>query len=91
MDHSEFRIGLEFWCSDRQWRCTDVESRVVVAIRVDATNIASHDGEVTSTRRLTRTEAEEAGWFNGPPYGVAESVFDEDDLDGCSIDPEGMD
>lgn len=32
---------------------------------------------------MTHAEAEAEGWFNGPPYGVAETVFDEYDLEGC--------
>jgi hypothetical protein len=31
-------------------------------------------------------EAEAQGWLNGPPYAVAESVFDEDDFEGCSME-----
>ena len=27
-------------------------------------------------------------WLNGPPYALAESVFDEYDIEGCSIEPE---
>jgi hypothetical protein len=26
---------------------------------------------------------EDPSWYNGPPYAVAEMVFDEDDLGGC--------
>jgi hypothetical protein len=33
--HSEFKIGLEFTCGDSRWRCTDVGSRVVVAINLN--------------------------------------------------------
>jgi hypothetical protein len=36
---SDFRIGLEFWMSGFRWRCTDVGSRLVVAIQL------SHDHE----------------------------------------------
>ncbi len=32
MTYFEFRIGMEFTCGDKHWRCTDVGSRVVVAI-----------------------------------------------------------
>jgi hypothetical protein len=32
MKHEQFRIGEEFWCGERRWRCTDVGSRVIVAI-----------------------------------------------------------
>lgn len=27
---------------------------------------------------------EDPSWYNGPPYAVAEAVFDEDDMMGCS-------
>lgn len=35
MKVSDFRIGLEFWMSGKQYRCTDVGSRTAVAIRLD--------------------------------------------------------
>jgi hypothetical protein len=28
------------------------------------------------------------GGLRGPPYAVAEVVFDEDDMTGCSLEPE---
>ena len=28
----------------------------------------------------------DASWYDGPPYAVAEIVFDEDDLGGCQLD-----
>ena len=30
---------------------------------------------------------EDVSWYNGPPYAVAETVFDEYDLGGCQLDP----
>ncbi len=36
MRHSEFVIGQSFNTGQRLWRCTDVGTRLVVAIRVDA-------------------------------------------------------
>ncbi len=33
MQHSDFSIGLEFYCGGNRWRCTDVGSRVIVAIQ----------------------------------------------------------
>ncbi len=89
MNLSEFYIGLEFVCSGRRWRCTDVGSRVVVAIRVDEVTIGSVDpatGE-RGQRTVAGEEAERSGWFRGPPYSVAEAVFDEDDLEGCEPAP----
>ena len=34
-------------------------------------------------RVLNQAEAETEGWFHGPPYAVAEQVFDENDMKGC--------
>ncbi len=90
MTLDEIRIGGEFWCSGRRWRCTDVGTRVVVAIRVyEATMAISKDGVVT-TRAMSGEEAEAIGWFEGPPYGVVETVFDEDDLGICSLTRTGV-
>lgn len=67
MQRSEFVIGTEFFTGNGRWRCTDVGSRVIVAIKID--------------------EAKDASWLRGPPYAVAEAVFDENDLEGCALDP----
>jgi hypothetical protein len=84
MKHSEFSIGTVFECGGRTWRCTDVGTRTIVAIRIDAVNVGSNDSN--HRRTLSGAEAEVEGWFNGPPYAVAEHVFDENDLEGCRLD-----
>ncbi len=66
MKHIDFRIGTEFYTGAGKWRCTDVGTRVIVAIRIDD----------QVPRNLV-----------GPPYSVAENVFDEYDFGGCSADP----
>jgi len=63
MRHDSVRIGSHFLCGDRHWRCTDIGTRVIVAIALD------HE--------------DDPSWYNGPPYAVAEMVFDENDLEGC--------
>jgi hypothetical protein len=75
MNAKDFTIGKEFICDGGVYRCTDVGSRIVIAIRVDCVE--------TNHGILTREEGEAQGWFNGPPYAVAERVFDEDDLEVC--------
>lgn len=79
MKHSDFSIGQTFRCGDRLWRCTDVGSRVVVAVRADYVRISSQDGDTvhTITRRVGPAD------LQGPPYGLAETVFDEYDLPAC--------
>ena len=68
MEREQFKIGETFWCCGKAWRCTDIGTRVVVAICLD------HDDDPT--------------WYDGPPYAVAEVVFDEYDLEGCTPKPE---
>ena len=36
---------------------------------------------------MIKAEAEREGWFSfsGPPYAVAEAVFDENDMEGCTL------
>jgi len=35
MKHSDFYIGMEFFTAAGKWRCTDIGSRVVVAIPLE--------------------------------------------------------
>ncbi|MBP6820803.1 MAG: hypothetical protein KA368_04640 [Acidobacteria bacterium] len=67
MVKEEFQIGLEFYTASGKWRCTDVGTRVIVAIKLDKTDVS---------------------WYNGPPYAVVETVFDEYDFGGCSLNPD---
>jgi hypothetical protein len=70
MTRKDFRIGLEFHTASGKWRCTDVGTRVVVAIKLDQDDPRN---------------------YAGPPYSVAEEVFDEYDMQGCSLDPRECD
>lgn len=70
MTKNDFHIGTEFYTAAGKWRCTDIGTRVIVAIQLDK---------------------DDASWYNGPPYAVAEWVFDEYDLGGCSLDANEFD
>ncbi len=93
MDHKNFVIGNSFMCGDKEYRCTDKGTRVVVAIRVDEVEVAGGDIDVPvwgaysftarKPRLLNKAEAEAEGWFDGPPYAVLERVFDENDFPAC--------
>lgn len=80
MIKKDFFIGLEFYTAAGKWRCTDMGTRVIVAIRIDYVKVRNN----TTTEIVT----DDPSWFDGPPYAVAEQVFDEFDFDGCSFDPE---
>ena len=86
MNHNDFVIGANFWCSGKLWRCTDIGTRVIVAIRLDRVHVESTSLEVRRT--LGYAEAEAEGWFNGPPYAGVESVFDEYCIPACSLKPD---
>lgn len=35
MERGEFKVGSEFFCGEKRWRCTDVGTRAVLAIELD--------------------------------------------------------
>ena len=72
MKIEEFEIGSEFMMSDKRWRCTDIGTRVIVAIC-----ISQHE--------------DDPSWFNGPPYAVAETVIDENDIPVCELQTQKAD
>lgn len=90
MGHDQFHIGLEFWCGGKRWRCTDVGSRVVVAISlephevVEIEPVAGQPAQVRESRFIT----DDPRWLNGPPFAIVEYVFDEYSIEGCSLSPE---
>ncbi len=62
MEHSDFRIGMEFLTGAGRWRVTDIGTRTIIAIKLDQSDPSNYDG---------------------PPYAVVETVFDEYDFGGC--------
>ena len=86
----EFRIGQEFYCAGKRWRCTDVGTRVVVAICLEPHEVVSTTvGQHAQREHLQFTD--ELSWFNGPPFAVVEEVFDECSIEACSFTPTGED
>jgi hypothetical protein len=88
MNLSEFSIGVEFWCGEKKWRCTDIGTRVVTAICIEPrqmVRVAIDDNDPTK-RTTTRYHSDDPRDLNGPPYGVAECVFDEYDQEACSLE-----
>jgi hypothetical protein len=83
LKHGEFEMGKTFRCGDGLWRVTDIGTRVIVAIRIDETLAIQLDPQWRAVV-FGQREAEEGGWLSGPPYPVAEDVFDEEDQKGCT-------
>ena len=86
MEHSEFAIGRAFTNGHSLWRCTDIGTRVVVAIRLDRAETVSvvvRAGRCGPETTAVIDPREDPSWFNGPPYAIAETVFDEYALPAC--------
>ena len=90
MERREFRVGLEFWCGGNRWRCTDVGSRVIVAISLEPHEVVDYvpSADGASSGQFKHRVTDDPSWFIGPPYAVVEYVFDEYDMPGCSLDNE---
>jgi hypothetical protein len=90
MRRNDFHIGLEFWCGGKRWRCTDVGSRIVVAISLEPHEVVSVavDPNDRSKRTEQRSMTDDPSWLHGPPYGVVEHVFDEDSVEACTLEQE---
>ena len=81
MQLRDFVISETFFTHDGAFRCTDIGTRVVVALKLGSRAIARAekvDGELRITKRMDG----DPSWLNGPPYAVEEVVFDENELLG---------
>ena len=73
MKHSEFEIGKTFWCGGRPWRCTDIGTRVIVAIRLDHDDPTWYDGPPYAVGEIPLNEFDLDGCSAEPdPYLTAE-------------------
>ena len=58
---------------------------MVVGICLESHEVVTSSAGTVTSRAMTS----DASWLTGPPYAVPETVFDEYDIDGCSVSPEG--
>jgi len=81
---------MDFWCGGNRWRCTDIGSRVIVAISLEAHEVVDYlpSADGVSPGHLERYLTNDPSWLDGPPYAVVERVFDEYDLPGCTLSKE---
>lgn len=86
---SDFAIGMEFMVryygdTAKRWRVTDLGRYNVIAICVCTCETTRIDREGHETKEIFNSlVAEQRNYFDGPPYGVLQHVFDEYDLPGC--------
>ena len=83
MNHSDFQIGAEFFTPAGKWRCTDVGSRVIVAISLEPRELVRVKYSKSGERSEASFTSNDARDLVGPPYLIAEDVFDEYGMEGC--------
>ena len=88
MTPEDFHIGMASWCSNKRWRCTDGGSRAIVTICLEPHEVVSVETNSSAlrTRAAPRQVTDETDWLPGPPFAVAEQVFDEDVLEAVEYE-----
>jgi hypothetical protein len=84
MRREDFQVGLEFGCGGRRWLCTDVASRVIVAICIDLPHeVATSMPDAQGGRQEALSLTDHPSWLGGPLFDVVEHVFDERAMACC--------
>ena len=83
MKHSDFRIGTIFFTATGKWKCTDIGTRVIVAISLEPRTMVSTKTSGNGVQIRERFISNDPQDLAGPPYSIPEYVFDEYDLEGC--------
>lgn len=96
MKREDFKIGARFKCGGKSWMCTDIGNRVITAVCLtahrnndwgrslpqEAQDKLWAEGRPTNVSGMPEIDP---SWLEGPPYAIAESVFDEYDQPGCFL------
>ena len=83
MKHEDFQVGSEFYTCTGRWRCTDVGTRVIVAVSLEHRTLLRT--QRMESGRVVKEEfaSDDPSDLVGPPYMVEEHVFDEFSIGGC--------
>lgn len=87
MKHSDFHIGYTFTCENKVWLCTDIGSRVIIAICLSASQDNDYCRALSNNQQdelwKRRNPIADISWITGPPYAFEEHVFDERGMLAC--------
>lgn len=88
-DGAVLQIGTAFSTGRALWRCTDIGTRSITAMRIDrvVTPRPRGEHETWATDQLAADPRKLPSWVNGPPYALAEFSFDEQDIETLEIVP----
>jgi len=66
MEHSDFKIGVEFFTETGRWRCTDIGTRVIVAIPLSSTDSSWRNGPPYAVMEVVFDEHDAKGCSLNP-------------------------
>ena len=52
MNIQDFKVGKDFSCGDKMWRCTDKGSRVIIAICLDDSDVLDDPRNLSARHTL---------------------------------------
>ena len=61
MLEEDFQIGLESYAASGKWRCTDIGTRVIVAIKLDQDDLRNYNGPPYSVAEYVIDESDFGG------------------------------
>jgi hypothetical protein len=67
------------------------DARTIVGICLEPYEVVSATCDVEAAGMTSRTIMTDDSWLVGPPYAVAEEVFDEHSIEGCRLSPDADD
>lgn len=83
MKKKDFVIGQSFWLTGAEYRCTDIGTRIISAIKLGTIDIEKLKINQDGTKEVMCSQTSDTSWFTGPPYIVSEQVLDEYDQQAC--------
>ena len=75
MKPNDFTIGQEFWTDGGHWRCTDVGTRTVVAIKLDQKDPRNYNGPPYSIAEYVMDEHDLVTCY--PTKALRDEQFDD--------------
>lgn len=66
MRHDECHIGLEFYTATGRWRCTDVGTRTIIALRLNAPDDSWYNGPPYAVPEVVFDEYDLDGMSQSP-------------------------
>jgi hypothetical protein len=94
MEHRDFVIGQSFWTATGEWRCTDIGTRIIAAIKLDKDEPSWYNGPPYAVSESVMDEYDFGGCYASREERDADDDADapeatSEDLSGFTRIPDG--